>query len=211
MTKGHVLMYKVLLSYHFGYYDSAELALKDLVPCFKVLKLSPHFYTYHTIASMTYMALYRKDGKGKYLRMARSHKKKLSTLRGDDCPNSKPLLTVLAAEELSLVSTVNLPNYEIAVTSAAEVCSEAGLVQYTALVYERAGFTFAKNGNVAMAKEYFNRALVLYDEEWGSLAKCEWLTEQGTAYFESAIPFSGSSADVPKTILASNGSNSKRV
>jgi tetratricopeptide (TPR) repeat protein len=96
-----------LLAYHFGQYTVAESLLIKLVGPFKIIKASFQFYIHHFFASMTYMALYEGNPKKKYLRKARSHKLQL-TLRGDDCPDSTPLVKVLAAEELSLALTGDL-------------------------------------------------------------------------------------------------------
>lgn len=180
---GTAMLLKLLLAYQFGQYDLAECMIRKLTSIAKILRLHYHFSIHHFYAGMTYLALYQKTRNTKYWWRAGGHKKKLLKLRAIQCPNSEPLLQVLLAEEASLLpsTTKNLAKYEVAVEKAAEVCKEAGLVQYEGLVYERAGFLLARNGDVAKASDYFSEAMSLYANEWGCCAKHEWLNEQSSA------------------------------
>jgi hypothetical protein len=61
---------------------------------------------------------------------------------------------ILQLEELSLGASpdVDLPRYETVLQEAVQACSDAGLVQHTAIAYERAGFMFAAHNNFPTAE-----------------------------------------------------------
>ena len=47
----------------------------------------------------------------------------------------------------------------------------------TGLVNERLGFYLDDVGNYDRDQPYFNRSIELYRDDWGSVAKSEWLME----------------------------------
>lgn len=174
-----VLNLKLLLAYHFGCYDVAEATVVELASTAKVMRMHYICYMYHFYAGMTYFALSRrKKQKMNYFRMAVSHRRKLQKFRSIDCPNTEPLVQVLLAEQLSLNVPSHKEKYEASVELAVQSCTQSGLMQHTALVYERAGFTLAKTKNSEDAQPYFDRALAIYGPEWGSTAKYDWLNER---------------------------------
>lgn len=120
---------------------------------FNIIKGSFQFCIHLFFAIMTYMALSEENpSRRNFLRKARSHKMQL-VLCGDDCPNSTPLVEVLlAAKEIYLSSTEDLCKYQAVVDVSAQACAaEAGLVQHEALLYERAGFVYARRNDATMA------------------------------------------------------------
>jgi hypothetical protein len=64
-----------------------------------------------------------------------------------------------------------------AYTRAIDAMALEGSPHTEALANERAGFFIAKTGNRLEAMHYFERALRLYNHEWGSYAKHDWLLE----------------------------------
>jgi predicted ATPase len=63
--RGSVLTLKLILAYHFKYYDVAEQVLKQLTSSAKVMRLHYLYYTYHFYGGMSYLALYREKRKRK--------------------------------------------------------------------------------------------------------------------------------------------------
>lgn len=173
---GTMYMFKLLLAFHFGDFHLAKKCLKKMESTAKVMRLHFHFYTYHFIASMTYLTLFRKTAKRIHEKKYRHHKKQLEQLRLIQCPNSEPLLKILIAEECSLKRN-DTSTYWLAAKEAAKACADEGMVQYEGFVYERAGFILGEKNEFHKASECFVRAAKLYREDWGSSAKCAWLTE----------------------------------
>jgi predicted ATPase len=209
--KGDLYTLKLLMAYSFGQLDAAKIILKKLKAAAKVMRLHYLFYTYHFFAGMTNLALYQSEPKNDYLRKARSHKKKLQNLRAVNCPNSEPLVKILELEELSLSASSgpDLQRYESALHEAVQACRDAGLVQHTAIAYERAGFMFAAHNDFPKAETYFDHALDLFKHEWGSIAKYSWLKRQVTNILSDhqqtqQSPLWGTNIEVPATTKPSN-------
>jgi hypothetical protein len=182
------LIHKLQLAFHFGYYMNAKSILYELQPIMKEFRSDLNYFTWHFFASMAYYSLYhRYPGQGKYIRLARKHKRKLQCERKEfrTCPNSTPLSPLLDAEDLFSRITRKRRSQQYAGRSALvdaydaaiKALATARFVNMEALANERAGFAFCEVNDQFRARNYFSRALQLYDE-WGATAKGAWLKEK---------------------------------
>jgi histidine kinase len=170
-------MHKLQLAYHFGFYSSVESIIQNLNSTMSNgLRYHFHFVTMNFYGALSSFEQYRTSRQRKSLRQARAFKRELEKLEASNCPNSGPLLTLLIAEELSTKRTTKAL-LEATYNTSIKAMSDAGLVQMQALANERAGFIFSTFSDHFMAKTYFQRAMSLYRDAYGAVAKHDWLQE----------------------------------
>jgi tetratricopeptide (TPR) repeat protein len=102
-----------------------------------------------------------------------------------DNPNAPQFVALLVAQEASSMRRkdrfVHADDLLIELfDNAIEMLSESKQVQFEDLANEQAGFSFARRGRRSLSVKYFERALQIYKDEWGSLAKYNWLKERST-------------------------------
>ena len=167
--------YKLQLACQFGYYSVIPSLLEALDTDGQAAKNHFNFYLWQFYGSMASFELFRRTGKRKHLSDARSYQKALQKASGGINPNIPPFLALLSAEELSLKKSGS-PFIATSFNQAIKAFADAGLVNIEALANERAGFVFARKLKIRqLAVRYFDRALDIHQNDWGSIAKYEWL------------------------------------
>ena len=179
------LILKAQLACFFNEFKVAEAVFEKIAKVGHVIRFSFGAVTWYWSAGFAHYNLYRLSGKRKHLRKARKYKKRLERMHSLGSPNAAPYLGVLNAEEASLRRSTSEAMLAKAYDTAIENLSKHKLVHVEGLLNEQAGFAFERLNRGAEAERYFDRAMHLYKDEWGSLAKYEWLKEKRAQQIES--------------------------
>lgn len=144
-------------------------------------------------ASFAHFEQYRSFGKRRDLAKARRLKKALEKIDAQGCPNTGAFVALLVAQELSVCKPHNATALTHAYRHAIKVSRCKKLVHIEALANEQAGFAFSRLKFYKESEAYIERAKSLYRDEWGSIAKCEWLRSQSESMWGKA----GKMAEAP--------------
>jgi hypothetical protein len=120
---------------------------------------------------------YQQSGKRKHLKLARSNRRRLASAVSRGCLNAQVYLSFLDAEDLAVRQSSSPNAVSAAYNTAIEKFFSVGFPHMEAYALERAGFFQAKLGNYDDAVFYFQKALDLYYNTWGSIARHDWLVE----------------------------------
>jgi hypothetical protein len=149
--------------------------------------------------------LFESVGQRKHLRVARKYKRLLQRMEDDRCPSGSPPLAFLVAVEASL-SNKRTSESEVRAAYDRGIAAlvESSNVNWEAPLNARAGFDFAKRGNLVQAELYFNRALNVYENDYGAIAKYNQLSRSSALVMKrltgtSTIvdPMSGTYISIP--------------
>jgi predicted ATPase len=172
------LTYKAQLACLFGFWSLSESLYEDVV---HGVGQSVHYsfgiMPHSLFGGIASYSLYAQNNKRKHLRLARRKRMIIARAVSRGCPNGFAFLSLLDAEDLSVRKSATTQYVMATYTRAIDAMASEGLPHTEALANERAGFFLAKAGNRAEAVQYFERALHLYEYEWGSYAKHDWLLE----------------------------------
>lgn len=171
------MMFEAQLSYFLGYDEAAELIYKDMDKIGDVFRYSYAVLPYLFFGAMTHYERYRNTDARKHLKAARKYKKELEKIASLGGPNASPFIALLCAEELAFTKAT-AAMLSVAYNRAISVLAADRWVHMEALANERAGFVFAELGEGVDAETYFDRALHLYQNGWGAIAKYQYLREQ---------------------------------
>lgn len=167
---------KLQLAYHFGFYQVAASCISAMA---KYEKSSPqrhlNVYTWYYLASSVGYELYGSTGRRCHLKTARKYHKAMTKLLPS--PNCAPFLSFLDAQELASKEKSRPADVEAAYVRAINAMAETNWVHMEALVNERLVFYLISVDRFDDAEPYFDRAMGLYRDGWGSIAKYEWLKE----------------------------------
>lgn len=94
-------------------------------------------------------------------------------------------VSILHAEENSLQKRVEVDDIASLYDTAIEDMADGKLLHLEALANERAGFVMGERGCQTEALQYFRRAMELYGNGWGAMAKYLWLQERHEQYVSS--------------------------
>jgi hypothetical protein len=87
------------------------------------------------------------------------------------CPNASPQLLFLDAEDASRKKFSSDSEVLAAYDCGIESLATAKHIHLEGFLNEKAGFDAAKRGSRQAAERYFNRALEIYNYDWGAIAK----------------------------------------
>jgi tetratricopeptide (TPR) repeat protein len=169
-------LHKLQLAYHFGFLEMAASAVKEVAAVDDTSTRS-HFnvYLWYFLASSVGYELHRSTGERCQLKSARKYHKAMENLKLS--PNCIPFLSVLEAHNLASKRRSRPDAVTVAYNRAISVMAERKWPHIEGLVNERLAFYLAGIGEFDQARPYFNRAMWLYSDDWGSVAKYEWLKE----------------------------------
>jgi tetratricopeptide (TPR) repeat protein/Cdc6-like AAA superfamily ATPase len=168
-------IYKMLLAYHFGFYDAAFSYLKPLLIYGKACRIHFLVYPWYAFASSLGYILHQSTGHRKYLQTARKYH--ISIKKFKLSPNSSPYLSFLAAEELASKRKSSSSEVVTAYNRAISDMTNVKWSHMEGLMNERVGFYLLRKGMFEEARRSFVHALKIYEDDWGATAKHEWLTE----------------------------------
>jgi predicted ATPase len=157
---------------------------------------------YFDQARMNY-GLFESLGQRKHLRVARKYKRLLQRMEDDRCPSASPPLAFLIALEASLSSKhASESEVRAAYESGIAALVESKNSNWEAPLNARAGFDFTKRGNFVQAEVYFKRALDVYENDYGAIAKFNQLSRSSALAMKrrpetNAHPISGTCISIP--------------
>ncbi|KAI2505961.1 PhoQ sensor [Fragilaria crotonensis] len=167
-------VHKLQLAYHFGYLDMAASAAKEVAAVADTSSRSHNnMYQWYFFASSVGYELYRITGDRCHSKSARKYHKALATLKLS--PNGKPFLSFLEAHKLAAKRSSRPDDVIVAYKRAISAMAERSWLHMEGLANERLAFYLAGVGMFDQARPCFDRAMWLYSDDWGSIAKYEWL------------------------------------
>jgi protein kinase len=168
---------KLQLAYHFGFYRIAASCARAVATYGKSLpQRHINVYTWYCFASSVGYELYGSTGKRCHLNTARKYHIAMRKLLPS--PDCIPFLSFLDAQELASKKKALPTHVAAAYVRAINAMAEMNWVHMEALVNERLVFYLISVDHFDDAEPYFDRALGLYRDGWGSIAKYEWLKER---------------------------------
>jgi hypothetical protein len=174
---------KADLAEKFGAPDLAEALFAKVERIGESVRFSHGAVAWYSAAGSTHYRLFKNTGKRRHLTKARSFKKRLSRIHATGCPNASVAIALLDAYEATVHKSSD--NNDSAMlrtfTDCLSIVSESGRLNEEASLNEIAFFACARRNMVTDAQMYLQRALHIYKEDWGSLAKYAWLTETSNA------------------------------
>jgi hypothetical protein len=180
-------MMKLQLAYYFGFYSDAHACLGELVAVGKANRFHFNFLFLQFFGGLTHLELYRTTGKRIHRAAARRHINVLKRIESQGCPNTSSLLCLLAAEEVACTSNSRHRSHGkvdavVLYQRAIDTMANVEWVHLEGLANERLAFYLARHDRQDEAREHFRRAMILYRDKWGSLAKYEWLHSQSRVF-----------------------------
>lgn len=169
-------IHKLMLTYDFGFYREAGSIMNDLATTGNSTRFHFSFRLIHFYGSLTYYALCRRQRSRKYLKLARKYRKSFKT--PSDCPNNPGPYSLLTAEDLSVQKHSRKEKVLAAYDDAIIAMHDQKWFHFEGTANERAGFYALSVGDCELAAQYFDKAMTLYHDKWGAVAKYEWLKEQ---------------------------------
>ena len=172
------LNYKALLACSFGFWSMAESIYVDLISMGKTFYFSFAAMSNSLFGGIASYSCYEQNGKRKHLKLARKNRTRLVRAASRGCPNATAYLSFLEAEDLAVRKSSRPHDVSAAYKTAIGMLVSEGFPHTEAYARERAGFFHAKVGNREEAASCFRRALELYRDDWGAIARHDWLMEK---------------------------------
>lgn len=133
--------------------------------------------TYFEQALLQY-GMFELSGRRRHLRKGRNYKQLLQRIHHAGCPNASPFLAFLIAHESALgMKEMKESTLRTTFENGIRFLAETKDLYLEALLSERAGFIFASRGLRIDAEHHFDRALYIYQHEWGATAKFNQLQQ----------------------------------
>lgn len=180
------LSLKGVLACTFGFYSQVVSIYEELNEVAHGLRSGYGIIDWTWRASFAHFELYRSFGKRRDLTKARRLKKALEKIDAQGCPNTGAFVALLVAQELSVCKPHNATALTHAYRHAIKVSRRKKLVHIEALANEQAGFASSRLKFYKESEAYIEKAKGLYRDEWGSIAKCEWLRSQSECMWGKA-------------------------
>jgi len=177
-----------------GVYDVAESALSDVAPIGQLISTSYGGIFWYSTASLTYFERFRMSQERHYLKEARKYKRLIAKRQAVGCPNCSEILVFLAAKEMALKKRSTDAELADAFDAAIDAFKNVRQYQYEGLANEHAGLVFARRGQRGAAEQYYERALYIYQNDWGSIAKFELLQARAARSLAGLTPPEGTEA-----------------
>jgi hypothetical protein len=177
------------LAEKFGELGLAEALLKKVELIAGSIRFSHGVLTWYSAAGRTHYLLFDATGKRRHLTKARSFKKRLLRIDAVGCPNASVAIALLDSYETAVLKSSYNPDSTMlrTFTDCLAIVAKSGRVNEEASLNEIAFFACAKRNMMSDAQRYLQRALHIYKEDWGSLAKHAWLTETSNAILAQRI------------------------
>ncbi|KAI2491578.1 hypothetical protein MHU86_22983 [Fragilaria crotonensis] len=172
------LNFKAILACSFGFWSMAESIFIELISTGKTFFFSYAAPSNSLFAAISSYSCYQQSGKRKHLKLARKNRRRLASAVLLGCPDAPSYLSFLDAEDLAIRKSAKPGAIVDAYNTAIDKLASAGFPHTEAYAVERAGFFQAKLGKYDDASIYFQKALRLYYDTWGSIARHDWLVEQ---------------------------------
>jgi len=169
---------KAEIACFFDRYSDAAVMFEKIEAAEETIQLSYASLSYCWNAARTHYSLFEHSRKRYHLRKGRRYRRLLQRMVGAECPNAVPLLAFLVVQE-SMLRRGDMTDAALRdVYDRGIVClADAKLVHLEGVLNEKAGFAFARRGLRVEAERYFHRALHIYRNDWGAIAKYNWLQE----------------------------------
>ena len=178
-----VFLLKANLAEKFGSLRLAETCLDKVGRIGESVRFSHGAVPWYQVAGITHYRLFAATGKRRHLKTARSFKKRLVRIDAIGCPNASTAVALLDAYEATLRESSD--NHDSAMlktfTTCLSIVAQGGRLNEEASLNEIAFFACAKRNMMTDANMYLERALQIYKEDWGSVAKYAWLKETSHA------------------------------
>jgi predicted ATPase len=172
------LNYKAILACSFGFWSMAESIFIELMSTGKTFFFSYAASTTSLFGGIASYSCYQQNGKRKHLKLARKHRSLLASSASRGSPDAPSYLSFLDAEDLAVRKSATPGAVAAAYNAAIGKLATAGFLHTQAHALERAGFFHAKVGEYDDAAYYFQKALHMYYNTWGCIARHDWLVEQ---------------------------------
>ncbi|KAI2512185.1 histidine kinase [Fragilaria crotonensis] len=171
------LNFKATLACSFGFWSMAESLFAEVMSMGKTFFFCNVAMTNSLFSGIASYSCYQQNGKRKHLLLARKNRTRLATAVSRGCANAHLYPSFLDAEDLAIRKSSSSRSVSAAYNTAIEKFVTVGFPHMEAYACERAGFFQAKLGNRDDATYYFQKALDLYYNAWGSIARHDWLVE----------------------------------
>ncbi|BAQ61185.1 serine/threonine protein kinase PrkC [Geminocystis sp. NIES-3708] len=199
-----VYIYKLLLAYYFGNYQSAESYINQAQPHLSAVSGIVFFPYYYYYAALTYGALWEtQDNKEEILEKMEYYQTILSQWAEDTPINYKSKWHLVEAEKQRILNNKAkaIENYDKAI----ELAKENQFINEVAMANELAGKFYLSWKKEKLAQIYFEESLYYYTR-WGATAKIADLQQKYSQVLSSITTSSNISGDIHKT---TNGINSR--
>jgi tetratricopeptide (TPR) repeat protein len=170
--------FKAILACSFGFWSMAESIFIRLISMGKTFFFSYAATTTFLFGGIASYSCYKQSGKRKHLKLARKNRRRLASVALRGSPDAPSFLSFLDAEDLAVRKSATPGAVSAAYNAAVVKLASAGYFHNEAHALERAGFFQARLGNYDDATFYFQKALHLYYNTCGSIARHDWLAEQ---------------------------------
>jgi len=190
-----VSCFKIGQFYNFGFYDDAESLHDDMSKVGKAFFNNFGSYDWQYFGALTHFQQYRTFGKRRNLKSARKWHRALERIQANGCPNVIAYVALLRAESLSIRKRASIESVLALYEHAIAVTTPERRLQVEANLNERAANFLVGRGMLLEAKPFFDRAIKLTGDDWGSPAmsdfleeKCSKVMRRAPEAFESASP-----------------------
>ena len=188
-----ILFVKAQLAGYFGFPSLAASIFQTLESIGCASRFSHAAVPWFWNAGYVHYEMFRITGKRQHLRKARMYKKRLVKAEGIGCSSASMYIAFLVAEEASVRKATDDATLIAIYKRGIESAAKDGQFHVEGFLSERAGFALDRRKRRTEAEFYFQRALDLYRNEWGAVAKYQWL-QQKSAKLLSVIPDTRESA-----------------
>lgn len=173
---------KSTLACYFRYFQKAIEMCEEYEGIGKVVQFSYGRMSWAHVLSFAHFEQYRATRKRKHLRKARRYKSLLVKLASEGSPDAATLVVFVSAVEMTLRKNIDKQQLVNVFETAASHLTEKGNYRLLGLLNEQAGFDFARRGHLKEARVHYDQALEIYQNQWCSNAKYEWLLEHTAKY-----------------------------
>lgn len=202
-----VYIYKLLLAYHFGNYQSADHYISQTQSCIVSVSGIVFFPYYYFYAALTYVALWEtEENKSQILEKIEYHQTILYQWAETTPINYKSKWHLVEAEKQKILGNKAeaIEHYDQAI----ELAGKYQFINEQAMANELAGKFYLSWGKEKLAQYYFEESSYYYTL-WGATAKIADLEQKYPQFFPSTtISVKSHSLEETKTIQDINSHNS---
>lgn len=162
---------RLALQTSFEDWDLAEETLPIVIKNIPILYTSfQHLFVVANVA-MVSLALFERKGERRHRVCARRFMKTMKKWYTTNVPDAEPLYLLIKAEWMSIMEKDKTSD---AFDEAIEALKRNSLVVYETMAYQRVIHMMWRHMDIRKAREYLT-TLTAKNEQWGNLAKVEWL------------------------------------
>ena len=175
--------YKSLLAFNFGNFEMAAKLYQNMARLARVYRDSYGAPPFHFYGAMIFYERFRTTRQVKHLKTARKHILSLKRFEAVGSPNVSAYLVFLQAEKLSLRSR-DVTALFGAYAKAIDAMKAEKIVHLEALANERLSIILSSLGRHDLSNTCFECSLRLCRDQWGAIAKYDWLLVQRSLRFD---------------------------